>query len=282
MSPLSYAASTTVLADGRPWLFVGQVLLFPAIGVLLLVLGLRERSKARRAQPPPPPGYPAYPPYPPPGYPPQGYPPPGYPPQGYPPPGYPPPGYPPMPPPRPTAGRGLIIAGAIIIGLSLVSTAARVANSAGEHKAAENTAPSVKVGQCITGEAMASGVIGPHDVTMCIDPAGVFEVASTGGRDAPCPDGARSDTDFARWTNDASTVCFIPNLLTGQCYATVKHPVGDRKRTDTIKPVDCTDSSAEFKVVQRFDKADYDLCDAGLHQKIWTMPPRTYCTGPPS
>jgi hypothetical protein len=272
VTPLSYVASTALLADGRPWLFVGEVLLFPAIGVLLLVLGLRERSKARRAQPLPPPGYPGYPPYPPPGYPPQGYPPPGYP----------PPGYPPVPPPRPTAGRGLIIAGTIIIALSLMSTAARVASSAGERKAAENTAPPVKVGQCITSEAMASGVIGPNDVTVCIDPAGVFEVASTGGRDAPCPDGARGDTDFARWTNDASTVCFIPNLLTGQCYATVKHPVADRTRTDTIKPVECTDASADFKMLQRFEKADYDLCPVGSHQRIWTMPPRTYCTGPPS
>ena len=273
MTLLSYAASTALLADGRPWLYVGQVILFPAIGVLLLVLGLRERSKARRAQPPHPPGYPGYPPYPP-----QGYPPPGYPPQGYPPPGYPPV----PPPPRPTAGRGLIIAGTILIALSVVGAAMRVADSAGQHKAAENSVPPVKVGECITGEAMASGVIGPHDVTVCIDPVGVFEVASTGGRDAPCPDGARDDTDFARWSNDASTVCFIPNLLTGHCYATVKHPVGDRKRTDTIKPVDCTDPSADLKVLERFEKADYDLCPVGSHQRIWTMPPRTYCTGRPS
>jgi len=267
VTPISYAAATTLLADGRPWLFVGQVLLFPALGVLLLVLGLRERSKARRAQALPPPGYPGYPPYPPPGYPPQGYP---------------PQGYPPVPPPRPTAGRGLIIAGTILIALSLVGTVSRVADSAGEHTRAENTAPPVKVGQCITSEALASGVIGRNDVVTCTEPIGVFEVVSTGGRDAPCPDGARDDTDFARWTNDASSVCFVPNLLVDQCYVTVKHPVADRARTDTIRPVACTDSSAEFKVLQRFEKADYDLCPVGSHQKIWTMPPRTYCTGPPS
>lgn len=276
---LSYTASAALLADGRPALVVGEVigtLLFPAVGVLLLVLGLRERSRARRAQPP---GLPVYPPYPPPGYPPP------YPPPGYPPPypvGYPPPGYPPVPPPRPTAGQGKITAGSILIAISLVAAVVRVANSAGEHKAAENIAPPVKMGQCITSEAMASGVIGRQDIVACTQPDGVFEVVSTGPRDARCPDGGRDDTDFARWTNDSATLCLIPNLLVGQCYAAVKHPIGDRKRSDTIKPVACTDTSADFKVLQRFDKADYDLCDAGLHQRIWTMPPRTYCTGPPS
>ena len=271
MTLLSYAAPAALLADGRPALFIGEVLLFPAIGVLLLVLGLRERSKARRAQPPYPPGYPGYPPYPPPGYAPPPYPV-----------GYPPPGYPPVPPPRPTAGRGLIIAGTILIAISLVSTAVRVANSTGDHKTAENIGPPAKIGQCITSEAMASGVIGRKDVVECTQPAGVFEVSSTGPGDARCPDGGRDGTDFARWTSDSATLCLMPNLLVGQCYAVVKHPVGDRARTDTIKPVGCTDPSADFQVLERFDKADYDLCSPGLHQRIWTMPPRTYCTGPPT
>lgn len=270
MTLLSYAASTALLADGRPWLIVGEVVLIPAIGVLLLVLGLRERSKARRTQQPHPPGYPGYPPYPPPSYP-----------TPYPV-GYPPPGYPPRPPPTPTAGRGLIIAGTILIAVSLVGAVGRVATSAGEHEAAENVAPPAKMGQCITSEAMASGVIGRRDVVDCTQPAGVFEVVSTGPRDARCPDGGREETDFARWTNDSATLCLIPNLLVDQCYATVKHPVADRTRTDTIKPVACSDASADFKVLQRFDKADYDLCPVGSRQRIWTMPPRTYCTGPPS
>ncbi|WP_445169448.1 hypothetical protein ACTXG7_09075 [Mycolicibacterium sp. Dal123E01] len=270
MTPISYAASTALLADGRPWLYVGEVIAFPAVGVLLLVLGLRERSKARRAQPPYPPGYPGYPSYPPPGYPPPGYPPSH-------------PGYPPVPPPpRPTAGRGLITAGTILIALSLLGTAARVANSAGEHKAAENTAPPVEIGQCITSEALASGVIGRKDIVSCTESAGVFEVVTAGPADARCPDRGRDGTDFARWTNDSATLCLIPNLLTDQCYATVKHAVADRNRSDTIKPVACTDTTAEFKVLQRFEKVDYDLCPVGSHQKIWTTPPRTYCTGPPT
>jgi hypothetical protein len=254
--PLSYPASAALLADDRPALLIGEVigtLLFPAVGVLLLVLGLRERSKARRAQPP---GYPGFPPYPPPGYPPS-----------YPV-GYPPSGYPPAPPPRPTAGQGMIIAGVIVTILGLLGAGVSVLNSVNDRKAAENTSPPVKVGQCITGEAMASGRIGAHDIVACSQPAGVFEVVSTGRRDAPCPDGGRDDTDFARSINDVSSVCFIPNLLAGQCYANVKHGLGDHNRTDTIKPVECTDTSAEFKVLQRFEKADYDLCPVGSHQRI--------------
>ncbi|ORB57549.1 hypothetical protein BST42_00475 [Mycolicibacterium rhodesiae] len=244
-------------------------LLIPAVGVLLLVLGLRDRSKARRMQPPYPGGYP---------------PPPGYGPPGYPPPGYPPPGYPPMPPQRSTAGRGLITAGAILIAVGLAGAVGRVADSAGEHTAAEKFAPPVKIGQCITGEALGSGAIGTKDIISCDDPRGVFEVVSAGVQDAKCPDGKRADTDFARWTNDAYAVCFLPNLQTGQCYAAIQGtPTADHpNRGNTLEPAACSDSSADFRVVKRADAADFDLCPPGTKQRIWTMPPRTYCTGPPS
>lgn len=268
MTLLSYAASAALLADGNAAENFGRLiglLLFPIIGIILLVIGLHDRSKSRRAQPPyqsPVPGYPPYPPY-----------------AG----GFPPPGYPPAPPPRPTAGRGLIVGGSILIAISLIGVVIRAAMAAGDPSAAENVTPPVKVGQCITGEAMASGAIGAHDITECTNPAGVFEVVSTGGRDAACPDGAKSDTDFARWTNNASTVCFIPNLLVDHCYATVQgQPTpGDPNRTDTLRSVLCTEKSAEFKVLQRYEMADYNLCPTGAHQRIWTVPPRTYCTGPP-
>ncbi|BBY57004.1 hypothetical protein [Mycolicibacterium sarraceniae] len=182
---LSHPASAALLADSRPALLIGEVigtLLFPAVGVPLLVLGL--------------------------------------------------------------LGAGV-----------------NVLTSVNEHKA-ESTAPPVNVGQCITGEAMASGVIGARGIVACSQPAGVFEVVSAGGRDAPSPDGARDPTDY----RDAN----------------VKHPLVDRTRTDTIKPVACTDASAEFTVLQRFEKTDYDLCPVGSHQRIGTDPPRTYCTGPPA
>lgn len=279
MTLLSYAASTALLADGRPWLYVGEVILFPAVGVLLLVLGLRERSKARRAQPPYPPAYPGYPPGYPPPYPVGHPPPPPYPP----PPGYPAP-HPPPPPPRSTAGRGLIIAGSVLLLLSLIGIAGRAATGLGDRKAAEKFAPPVKIGQCITGEALGSGSIGAKDITSCTDPQGVFEVVSAGVQDAKCPDGKRLDTDFARWTNDAYAVCFLPNLQTGQCYVAIQGTPspGHPNRGNTLEPVACTDTSADFKVVKRVDAADFDLCPPGTKQRIWSMPPRTYCTGPPS
>ncbi|WP_396926880.1 hypothetical protein [Mycolicibacterium sp.] len=270
MTLFSYSASTALLADGRPFLLIGEVmgaLLFPAVGVLLLVLGLRDRAKARRAPPP----YPV-------GYPPPGYPPPGYPPRGYLP-------YPPVPPaPRPTAGRGLITAGTILIAIGLVGAVVRVADSAGERKAAESFSPPVKIGQCITGEALGSGAIGTNDITSCTDPQGVFEVVSAGVQDAKCPDGKREDTSFARWTNDAYAVCFVPNLLSGHCYAAIHGTPtpGHPNQGNTLQPVDCADASANFTVVKRVETADFGLCPPGTKQLLWTMPPRTYCTGPPS
>ncbi len=254
----SYSASTALLALDSAAMHIGYllgILLFPAVGVLLLVVGLRERSKARRAQPP----YPV----------------------GYPPPGYPQP-YPPPLPQRSTAGHGLIIAGSIVLVLSLIGIAGRATMTRHDRGATENFSPPAKIGQCITSEAMASGVIGRQDVVACTQPAGVFEVVSTGPPDVPCPDGGREETDFARWTNDSSTLCLMPNMLVDQCYAAVKHPVGDTNRTDTIKAVACTDTSADLRVVKRLEVADYDLCPVGTKQRIWTKPPRTYCTGPPS
>jgi len=255
VTPPSFSASAALLADGRPALLIGEVigtLLFPAVGVILLAVGLIQQSKANQARPsypayPPPPGYPAYP-----------------------------------PPPRSTAGRGLIIAGSVVLVLSLIGIAGKAAMTRNDRGTAESFAPPAKIGQCITSEAMASGVIRRQDVVQCTEPTGVFEVVSTGPRDARCPDGGREDTDFARWTDDSSTLCLMPNLLVDQCYATVKHPIGDTNRTDTIKPVACTDASAEFRVLQRIEQADYGLCPAGAKQRIWTVPPRTYCTGPPS
>lgn len=273
MTLLSYSASTALLAYDSVALRVGMVvgaLVFPVLGLILLIIGLVERSKANRPRPPYVPGYPGHPV--PPSYP-------GYPP----PPGYPLP-YLPPPPPRSTAGRGLIAAGSILLVLSLIGIAGRAATGVGDRAAAEKFTPPVKVGQCITGEALASGTIGASDIISCTDTNGVFEVVSAGIQDAKCPDGKRDDTDFARWTNDQYTVCFLPNLQTGQCYAAIHGTPTptEPNRGDTLEPVDCTATSAAFRVVKRANAADFDLCPPGTKQRIWTMPPRTYCTGPPS
>lgn len=282
MTQLSYAASAALLADGSGPERIGVVLgglAIPVIGVVLVVVGLYQRSKARRARAPYPPPWPP-PPYP--GAGPTGYPPPqpGYPP---PPPGaFPPGGYPPAPPPKTTAGRGLIIGGSILVAATVVSAVVRGASGMGDAPASDTTAPPVAMGQCISGAAMSSGLIRDKDIADCDDPDAVFEVVSIGGPDASCPDGRKVDTRFARWTNQAATVCFIPNLATDRCYRTVKgQPTQTNPyRSDTIQLVDCSDSSAEFKVVRRADTVDFGLCPPGAHQILFTEPARTYCTAP--
>ncbi|AQT81032.1 hypothetical protein B1R94_19875 [Mycolicibacterium litorale] len=282
MTLFSHAATAALLADGsgpeRFGVVVGS-LAIPVIGIILLVVGLYERSKARRARPP----YPAPPPWPPPA----GYPPPypGTAPPGYPPPypgAFPPGGYPPVPPPKTTAGRGLIIAGSILVGVTVVGTVARTASGLGDTPASDTAAPPVAMGQCITGSAMSSGLIREKDIADCADPNAVFEVASIGGADASCPDGRKVDTRFARWTNQAATVCFIPNLATDHCYRTVKgQPTqANPYRSDTIELVECADSSAEFAVVRRADTVNFGLCPSGTNQILFTTPARTYCTAP--
>ncbi|MGY4712198.1 hypothetical protein ACXDF8_21980 [Mycolicibacterium sp. CBM1] len=285
MTTISYIAAAALLAEGseppRYGLIVGY-LAIPVIGVVLLALGLRERSRASRsaaAHPPSyPPPYPAYPP-PYPGYPP---PPPGAP--WYPYPytgGYSPPPIPP-PPPKNTAGRGLIVAGAILLAATAVGTAGRAASGL-SRPPADRAAPPVRVGQCIDGEAMAAGIIREGDTADCDDPAAVFEVVTVGGPDAVCPDGKAAGTRFARWTNQAATVCFIPNLAVDHCYAAIdgQPTPDDPHRSDTLKHVDCADSSAEFRVVRRADAVEFGQCPVGSRQILFVEPPRSYCTEPP-
>ncbi len=158
---LAYLADQTggAYLAGR---IVGMLIL-PALGLTLLLVGLRNRAVARkRAMSGYPPGYPA--PYPQlPGYPPAppGYPPapPGYPvaPPGYPvaPPGYPvaPPGYYPAPAPlRPkSVGTGLIITGVVLLalgGLGVLGTAALAAG--------RQSHPHMSIGDCFTNEILDS------------------------------------------------------------------------------------------------------------------------------
>lgn len=64
MTLLSYSASTALLAYDSVALRVGMVvgaLVFPVLGLILLIIGLVERSKANRPRPPYVPGYPGHP-----------------------------------------------------------------------------------------------------------------------------------------------------------------------------------------------------------------------------
>lgn len=135
------------------WLTMRPIL--ASFMALVTTVAVSAQVAAQAPPPPgPPPGYqPA-----PPGYPPGYYPRPGYPPPGYPPPGYPPPAYPPtygvpgytpppiqvptsaMDPDNPPAGyhtesrsrSGMVTAGAVMLGISYVISAAAAGASLGD------------------------------------------------------------------------------------------------------------------------------------------------------
>ena len=149
-------------------------LLFPLTGLALLIGGLVQRFRSPPPPPVPPqwnPGYgAAYPNYPPPGQWPQ---------QGQPP-YYPQPGQwqpPPQPPKK--RGTGLIIAGTVLLVLSLLGIVGRAGLQA-------NSAGALDVGDCVTESDFGERDAKPAS---CGDPAAVMELVSRGGRDADCPDG---------------------------------------------------------------------------------------------
>lgn len=231
----------------RPLVAVGYLLGtigIPALGLVLLIIGLVQRSGSKTAAP----QYP-YPPVPPPGYPQQ----PGYPQaqgypqtqgypqaQGYPPPGYPqqPPTYPggyPNPyyaPPQPTAKRGtaLIVIGSLLLAFGLLGAVARLATHSERQQSAvsgptsQTIAPTtdstpgaaLQVGQCITSAGFQSRMfLDAHD---CSDVMSTFLLAAKGDQTAMCPDGKRDDSMYSVLKSDAVTLCFEPNMQVGKCY----------------------------------------------------------------
>src|SRR5215218_10453109 len=184
-------------------------LMIPLIGLTLLIVGLVEQTRSRR-RPPMPPAYPGQPSSashfgpqylsPPPGY--GSSPPPAYPPAAYAPsaPPYPPPpGHWPQPQRPKPRGKGLIVAGAVILGLSLLGGLARTGQSS---RMSENSTDrghgrledqSLMIGQCVADDEFGQRAA-PSPVD-CNDLIATMELASRGGADADCPDGkGRDDT----------------------------------------------------------------------------------------
>lgn len=261
----------------------------PLVGLILLIVGLNQRSRGRRQ----PPG-----PYPPP-YPPQYPPAPGYPPNvGYPGPPPPPgayPGYPPaFPPPRTgSAGTALIVIGVVLLVLGGFGILGRLAAAGSKKSAGSDTSSSqfttsaqvstsspvrtsskgspLQIGQCITETNFRTGSLdsGPSD---CADVASDYELAAQGGRGAACPDGKSTGSIYDRLTNQSNTLCFLPNLKQGQCYMTTQGV------TETVGPVDCTDSRAQLRVIQRTDgSTDTTQCPPVTKAIAFPSPPRMYC-----
>ncbi|QLL08954.1 hypothetical protein [Mycobacterium vicinigordonae] len=260
---LVYLANQTSVAyaAGR----VIGMLVLPAVGVTLLLVGLRNRSLARkRTMTDYPPGYPA--PYPaipgsPPSYPPA---PPGYPPVA---PGYYPYSapFPVMPPMRSArAGTGLIIAGVVLVALGGLGVLGTVALTASQQSAAQ-----VSIGDCFTNDILDST---RWKSASCQDPAAVLEFAATTDADGNCPDGKLSHSGYLSVERDGTRRCFIPNLLESRCYA-------PERNDETVRTVSCATSGKVIRVVKRMNGAtDTSACPPNTHGVTFPQPQRTYCT----
>ena len=250
-------------------------LLFPLTGLTLLIVGLVQRLRSPQAPPVPPhwnPGYGAAAPGVNPAYPPQGgapyYPQPGQWPAPGQPPYYPQPGQWPAPPRPKKRGTGLIIAGAVLLVLSLLGVVGRAGLSA-------NSARALNVGDCVAESDFGERNAKP---TSCSDPEAVMELASRGGADADCPDGkGRKDTDYTTLFWDDGTLCFAANFIEGNCYAT--HTTLTSGPPFTLE--DCGGSGAVVEVVERIDgTTDDGRCPSGTKPVSYVEPARLYCLQP--
>ena len=286
----------TTLAASFHFAEVIGALSIPVIGMVLLGVGLITRS--RSAKPPQPPMGPG--PYPPPsGWSqpyspmPQGFPPPPGP-TGYPPPPV-PPGYPtpwpappPVPPQQKKPGTGLIIAGAIIVGLSVFGAVARVAESSSSSHTPSwlptsptfafpsitlpSTAagPMLKIGDCVTNAQFASRI--PNMATSdCADPRADLELASVGPPDSVCPDGhIGRESTYTALASKSLTLCFLLNQFEGRCYGP--------DQVGIITLTDCADHRATLRIVKRVDgSTDSSLCPPNSESFPFVKPARLYC-----
>ncbi|MGD1169570.1 hypothetical protein ACKUVQ_17345 [Mycobacterium seoulense] len=261
------------LASEGPDVLAGRMIFLfglPAIGLICLIIGLRERSRSRRQSPSYPPRYNAGYPYPP-APPPTGYP------GAYPvPPPY--PGYPPAVPPRPRTSKSattLITIGIVLLtlgGLGVLGNVARAVSSHAER--ARNT--SMQVGECVDESTFKAEHFTSRPDNDCANPAAVYELAFKGGPSATCPDGKRDHSAYDRFTEDSSILCFAFNLKEGQCYQMPNPGAADM----TMRLGDCESHSGapQVKVVQRIDgSTDKTQCPPESKAVSYPQPPRVYC-----
>jgi hypothetical protein len=223
----------------------------PIVGLILLIVGLRQRSRTRQ---PPPSGYPPAGPYPdgpPPsaplvtGYAYQPGPPvPATPPQYY------PDSYSTPPPAR--RGTVLIVVGSLMLAFGLLGILGRAADLVPQHGASRH---SVAVGQCIAQSDFRASNMAPPPQD-CGEPDSILEVASTGGRSATCPDGKLKNSKYAVVFDGSTTLCFLLDLKQGQCYSAIGAPESPVFAAST-----CDGSVPVVQVVRRIDgNSDHTLC----------------------
>ncbi|OBA58796.1 hypothetical protein A5647_20380 [Mycobacterium sp. 1100029.7] len=247
----------TVLASGDAAYVAGKVtfaLTIPLIGVVCLLIGLRERNRSRARRP--------YYPYPSPmRYPGQPYP--GHPSYF---------SYPPPVPRRRASGTSttLITVGALVLAFGIFVALGTAAS--GLHDRSSSDA-GMQMGQCFTESDLRTQF---HNSlpTDCGDLKATYQLVAQGGPTATCPDGRRESSVYEVYTNAASTLCFAANLRTGQCYMKM-----DDEKLARLSPADCDDARhAQLKVLKRIDgSTDATQCALGAKGISYPTPARVYC-----
>lgn len=230
---LADAGGATALAAAG---FVALV--FAAVGLALLIIGLRRRSAAR---PRPPIGYP-------PGYP-TGFP--GYP--GY---------YQPMPQRPRRSGGSLIVTGSVFLTLSALGVVGTVALVAGRSSR-------LAVGDCFTNEILDKR---HWKSTSCRNPDAVLEYAAEVDSAGNCPDGRLESSSYLSVEHDGSRRCFIPNLLVDHCYSSDHN--GETIRVASC----AAGGAVVRIRTRLDDRVDTSACPSGTRTVTFPRPKRTYCS----
>jgi len=253
ISHLAAAVDAAALA-GR----ITGLLVFPAAGLTLLIVGLVKRSSSRKqARTGYPPGYPPVPP----GYPPvpQGYPPP-YP--GAYPPIMPPIMAPNMPlPPRKPRGTGMIVTGIVLLMLGVLTFAFTVVAVTARHDR-------LAIGDCYTNDILNDS--GAWKPSSCSNAEAVLQYAANADVAGNCPDGKRNDSSYLSAEHRGVRMCFAPNLLQGECYVS-EH---DGK---TVRHASCS-TAGTIRIAKRVDgTTDTSKCPLHTRAVTYPEPKRLFC-----
>ncbi|MEH3130947.1 MAG: hypothetical protein PGN27_13420 [Mycolicibacterium neoaurum] len=169
-------------------------------------------------------------------------------------------------PPRPSrpSGKGTV---PIVVGVVLLVLGAAHVFSALVSSGRVQSTGNVAVGQCITAQAYDQGRMNSEPVD-CRRSDATMELVSKGDSTATCPDGLRRSPIYPALTNEVRTHCFMLNLRENQCYA-----IGG-----TVTPTNCTEPGASIRVARRIDGASEAVgCPADARVVSYTDPARVYC-----
>ena len=234
-------------------------------GLVLLTVGTRKRSAARR----PPAGWQQ-----PPANPPQPYPP-QYPDQGYP------------APPQPkssqpkSSGTALIIVGVVLLsvgGLGLRWAAPNLTEKLmGKGKPTSN----LSVGDCVSADAWSASVTRIEDVkrTDCSSPDGLELLAAKANNSGPCPDGkSEHDSVYDQLVVGSLRLCFELNVVQGHCYLVDPHGSPPVAAADCATQPPSGSTKVLVRVARRVDgSTDTSVCPSDTQGEPYPQPARTYC-----